>query len=86
MTSTSHVMRYRYCDYSQDRERGIDDTQKTLLGKFMRYFLEASEKSIALRVGVRANGFDDGGGAKNRPFREVVGSLMCLSTLTHRGI
>ena len=57
-------------------------SQKTFADELVRKYQVISEQNVPLRVGVKLETFDDEKDVENCQFREVVGSVMWLSTST----
>ena len=73
--------------YTWEREMGtLKISQRALADELAEKFCVASKKSVPLCVGVKLEEFDEDDRVENRPFRELVGSLMWLSTSTRPDI
>ena len=72
-----------YGGYHYTREREMDILtiySKAFANELVKTFCVTSKQSVPLRVGVKLEEFDEDEGVANWPFRELVGSLMWLST------
>ena len=74
---------YGGCHYTRERQMGtLTISQKTFGDELVKTFCVTSTQSVPLRVGVRLDEFDEDEKAENWPFRELEGSLICLSVST----
>ena len=61
----------------RDREKGtLSISQQSFAEELVKKFRVISVQSLPVRVGVKLEEFDEGGGAEKWPFRERVGSLV----------
>ena len=78
---------YGGCHYTREREMGtLTISQKPFADELVKKFCVTSTQSVPLRVGVKLEEFDEDERVENWPFRELVGSLMCLSISTRPDI
>ena len=83
----SELRWYGGCHYTREREMGIlTISQKTLADELVNNYCVTSTQSVPLRVGVKLEEFNEDEMVENWPFRELVGSLMWLSTSTRPDI
>ena len=78
---------YGSCHYR--REQGIGSltiSQKTFADELVKTICVTYKQSVPSRVGVKLEEFDGDEGVENWPFRELVGSLIWLSTSTRPDI
>ena len=78
---------YRGCHYTREQEMDtLTISQGTFADELVKKFCVTSTKSVPLQVGVQPEEFDEDERVENWPFRELMGSLMCLSTSTRPDI
>ena len=78
---------YGSCHYTREREMGtLTIPHKTFADELVKKYSVTSTQSVPLRVGVKLVEFNENEMVENRPFRELVGSLMWLSISTRPDI
>ena len=78
---------YGGCHYTRERAMGtLTISQKTFAYESVKTFRMSSTESVPLRVVEKLEEFDGDERVENWPFRELVGSLMWLSSSTRPDI
>ena len=90
MTPVNNLGELRWhegCHYTRRREMDtLTISQKSFADELVKKFCVTSAKSVPLRDGVKLEAFDEDERVENWPFRELVGSLIWLSTSTRPDI
>ena len=69
------------CHYTREQEMGtLTVSQKMFADELVKKYCVTSAQSVPLQVGVKLEEFNEDEQVENWPFRELVGSLMWLST------